>query len=32
MAEMKKEYKSQTGKDCDVFQTQPARGAHILEV
>lgn len=32
MEELKREYKAKLGKDCDCFQTQPARGAHILEV
>lgn len=26
------EFKTKTGTDCDCFQTQPARGAHILDL
>jgi len=32
IAHMKMEYNARTGKDCFVFVTRPARGAHLLSV
>ena len=29
---LQKEYKAKTGKDCFCFETQPAKGAHLLNV
>jgi galactokinase len=29
---LQEEFKAKTGADCDCFQTQPAKGAHILDL